>query len=126
MDQIRLRKTRLQDDLELLEGSFENRVTKIKSNLLGSINPVQFIKGKPFRAVGIAVVTGIAFGLLSRKKRSGGNASQDSTSSLSDDDAYRGPGFTTILLDEVKRIAARRAAGYISDFVDQKLSDRER
>lgn len=126
MDQIRLRKTRLQDDLELLEGSFENRVTKIKSNFLGSINPVQFVKEKPLRAVGLAVVTGIAFGFMSGKKRTGGNAGKSNASSVSDDGAYRGPGFTTILLDEVKRIAARRAAGYISDFVDQKLSDRER
>lgn len=118
MSDFRKRKTRLQDDLELLEGSFENRFKKAKKNVLGSFNPVESIKKRPFRALTLSVAAGIVIGLSGKKKR------KKRTSSETESENYSpgSPGFTSMLFDEVKRIAAQRAASYISEMMDQKLS----
>lgn len=115
MADIRLRKTRLQDDLDLLEKSFENRFKKAKKSVIGSIKPADYIKKRPLQSLGVAVIIGFAIGISRQKsKKSGG---QDST-------ANRGIGFTGILFNEMKRIAARRAASYMTDLIDQKLSSK--
>ena len=113
MSDIIQQKNRLKDDLELLEGSFENRITSLKNNIFGSIKPVSLIRKKPFHAIGLALFTGVALGLARKKKGSSSGNSDSSSSRLK---------FTGLLLDEVKRIAARRAADYISEFVEQKMS----
>jgi len=120
MADFRKRKIRLQDDLELLEGSFENRFKKARKSLLGSFKPVESIKNRPLQAVAISVAAGVVLGLSSKKKRKKradtGNYSENSTSGS--------VGFTSLLLDEVKRIAAQRAASYISEMMDKKLMDK--
>lgn len=120
MSEFRKRKTRLQDDLELLEGSFENRFNKAKKSILGSFNPAQTIRKRPFQAVALSVAAGIVIGLSGKKKRRGDTAKGASSS----ESPGGSVGFTSLLLDEVKRIAARRAASYISEVLDQKLSDK--
>jgi hypothetical protein len=113
MSEIKQKKNRLKDDLELLEGSFENRITKLQKNIFGSIKPVTLIRKKPFHAVGFALFAGMALGFAKKKQRASSGNGDSSSSSLK---------FTGLLLDEVKRIAARRAADYISEFVEQKMS----
>lgn len=120
---IRKRKTRLKDDLELLEGSFEQRLNKVKSNVFGSFQPATIIKKKPLKAVGIALIAGIALG-ISRGRKKSGSSDDETNGSSSAKSVSKSPGFTGILYDEVKRIAARKTAAYLSDFVDQKLSER--
>ncbi len=115
MADIKQRKNRLKDDLELLEGSFENRINKFQNKVLGPFKPVPFIKKKPFQAVGVAIIAGLAVGLARKRKRK--FSDQDQDYSVSDD-----LGFTSLLFDEVKRIAARRVASYISEFVEKKMS----
>jgi len=116
MADIRLRKTRLQDDLDLLEQSFENRFSKAKKSMLGSVQPVEFIKKRPLQMFGAALVVGLALSLTRRKK----SKSSDTESSM------RSPAFTGILYDEMKRIAARRAASYMSEWIDQKITSDKR
>lgn len=86
--------------------------TKVKENTFGSLNPVSGIKKNPFKAVGIALLAGVAFGLAGRK-------STKKTSQHSD--RY---GFGTLLFDEMKRLAVRRATEYISTFVDSEITPR--
>jgi|GEM_PF-969459 len=120
MADFRKRKIRLQDDLELLEGSFENRFKKARKSLLGSFKPVETIKKRPLQTVALSVAAGVVLGLSSKKrtkKRSGsGNNSEHSSS--------RSVSFTSLLYDEVKRIAAQRAASYISEMMDKKLMNK--
>lgn len=119
MADIRLRKTRLKDDLELLEGSFENRFRNVKSSILGSFNPLDTIRKKPLQSLGIAVAIGVVAGLSGKKKR---KKASGNTEEIIEFDK---PGFTGLLFDEAKRIAARRAAYYLSELVDQKLSSKK-
>lgn len=118
MADFRKRKTRLQDDLELLEGSFENRYNKAKKSLFGSFKPVETIKKRPLQAVALSVAAGVIFGLSSKRKRDKKISAEDHSERSSSGSA----GFASLLFDEVKRIAARRAASYISEIMDQKLT----
>ncbi len=115
MTDINQRKTRLKDDLELLEGSFENRITKLQKKVFGSYKPSVIIKKKPFQAVGLAIITGFAIGLARKKKHKSSGTDHENTESES-------LGFSSLLLDEVKRIAARRTATYISELIEKKMS----
>lgn len=115
MIDIRRRKTRLKDDLELLEGSFENRYRKAKKSLLGSFKPVETIKKRPFQSIGVAVILGLAAGLSSKKKAASNGQENSGT-------VPSRPGFTGLLFDEVKRLAARRAASYISEVIDERMT----
>lgn len=114
------RKTRLQDDLELLEGSFENRFNKAKKNVFGSFKPIETIKKRPLQAVAFSVAAGLVIGLSKKKKRKKRTPSE----TKSENSSSRSPGFTSLLFDEVKRIAAQRAASYISEMMDKQLSDK--
>ena len=120
MSDFRKRKTRLQDDLELLEGSFENRFKKAKNNVLGSFKPLETIKKRPFQALALSVAAGLVIGLSGKKKRK----KRTSSETVSENYSSGSPGFTSMLFDEVKRIAAQRAASYISEMMDQKLSNK--
>jgi ElaB/YqjD/DUF883 family membrane-anchored ribosome-binding protein len=113
MSDIRLRKKKLQDDLDLLEGSFENRITRIRKNIMGAFEPVEYIKRNPFKSVGVAVIAGIALGLSGRKKGGDDEGGRSATNKLI---------FSTLLLDELKRLAAQRAASYVSDLIDQRMN----
>jgi hypothetical protein len=120
MADFRKRKIRLQDDLELLEGSLENRYNKAKKSLLGSFSPVETIKKRPLQAVALSVAAGVILGLSGKKKRN----KQKDTGEYSNGNSGSSTGFTSLLFDEVKRIAARRAASYISEMMDQKISNK--
>ena len=116
MADIRLRKKKLKDDLDLLENSFENRISHLKKNISGVFQPVDYIKKHPFKSVGIAVTLGIALGISGSKKRENTEGGvSDSTKLI----------FSTLLMGEIKRLAARRVASYISELIDQNLSSKK-
>jgi hypothetical protein len=120
MNDVRIRKKKLKDDLELLEGNFEKRIHSTRKRIFGPLQPVSFIKNQPFFSVGIAIAAGFMLGLA---KKGGSQTEKQPPEKSSGKDT---PDFTGILFDEMKRIAARRAASYISDFVDQKLSENKK
>ncbi len=120
MKDVRIRKKKLKDDLELLEGNFEERIQSTKRRILGPLKPVSYIKSKPFLALGAALAAGIILGFSSKKKNNSKEIIEDRKSS------DKSPAFTGILIDELKKIAAKRAANYLSELVDQKLSEKNK
>lgn len=112
MSEIRKRKKKLEDDLELLEGDFENRILSVQSKLMGTLEPLEIIKKNPFKAVGTSVVIGLAIGLIGEKKRGEG---EEHTADIHKEKLVH------LLLNEFKRVAARKAASYLSDFIDKKI-----
>lgn len=114
MADIRRRKKKLEDDLELLEDDFENRITRAQKRVLGPLQPIEYIKKNPFKAVGTSVIVGVALGIMGNNKSSdldGTDSSNVHKERLFD-----------LLFSEVKRVAARKAASYLSDLIDQKIS----
>lgn len=116
MVEIKFRKKKLKDDIDKLESGFKNRAEKVRSFIPGNINPSKSIRKHPFRALGIAIASGLVIGLTSRKKRS--RSENIGSKSSSDNDS----GFTSLLMYELKRLAASRAVSYISDMIDQRAS----
>ena len=114
MAEIKFRKKKLKDDIDLLESGFKNRANKVKSIIPVSLNPNDTIRKHPFKAVGIAIAGGLLIGLKSRKKRSKSENERPENSSSNDS------GFTSLLIYELKRLAANRAVSYISDIIDQR------
>ncbi len=117
MADIKFRKKKLKDDIDLLESGFKNRAEKVQSYIPITINPTESIRKHPFRAVGIAIVSGLAFGLISKKKRSRSEKEE------SNDNSNNDSGFTSLLMYELKRLAASRAVSYISDAIDQRSNN---
>ena len=114
MADIRKRKKKLEDDLDLLEEDFEDRISSAQKRVLGPLQPINLIKENPFKAVGTSVLVGIALGMVGREKSSEENAT-------SIDDSHKEKLFD-LLFNEVKRVAARKAATYLSDFIDERIS----
>lgn len=115
MADIRKRKKKLEDDLELLEDDFENRISKAQKKVLGPLKPIEYIKKNPFKAVGTSVILGVTLGLMGSDKSSDGEISSDVHKERMFD----------LLFSEVKRVVARKAGSYLSDFIDEKISREE-
>lgn len=116
MAEIKFRKKKLKDDIDKLESGFKNRAEKVRSMIPGNINPVGSIRKHPFRALGIAIASGLVIGLSSKKKRF--RSEKEGSISSSNNDS----GFTSLLMYEIKRLAAHRAVSYISDLIDQRTA----
>lgn len=115
MADIRKRKKKLEDDLELLEDDFENRISKAQKKVLGPLKPIDYIKKNPFKAVGTSVIVGVALGLMGNDKSSDGEVSADIHKEKMFD----------LIFSEVKRVVARKAASYLSDLIDEKFAGEE-
>lgn len=112
MADIRKRKKKLEDELELLEGNIEDRFTGVQKKVLGSLEPIEIIKRNPLKSVGTSVLIGFAIGMLGAGK----TTDQKSERQLQKEKILN------LFLNEVKRVAARKAASHISDLIDQKLT----
>tara|TARA_R100001143_G_C3361367_1_gene137169 strand:- start:115671 stop:116033 length:363 start_codon:yes stop_codon:yes gene_type:complete len=115
MADIKFRKKKLKDDIDMLESGFINRAEKVQSYIPITINPSDSIRKHPFRSVGIAIASGLALGLLSKKKRS--RKDKYGTNYVTNDQS----GFTSLLMYELKRLAANKAVSYVSDLIDQRV-----
>ncbi len=117
MQEIRLRKAKLKDDLDLLESGFENRISRINALMPGNLNPVKTIQKHPFKSVGIAVLFGTVAGMMTGSKSKNRGTEKDSTSTAD--------GFASLVFGELKRVAAYRAASYISDMLENKMASKK-
>lgn len=119
MGDVRIRKQKLKDDLELLESGFENRISKISNFLPDTINPASTIKKHPLKSVGIVMMAGMALGLLSKKSH------KTRTGERYHSGSNENNGFTSLIFSELKRVVAMRAASYISEMVEKKMKGDE-
>lgn len=125
---IHLKKQQLRDDLELLEGNFEDRIKNVRYKFLKSVNLAVPIKENPVKAVGIAIAAGLIYGISRPKKRKKRSIQDDPDRVVYDDPGSTDIptlGFRTLMMDEIKRIAARRAAHYISELMDKNIKSNQ-
>lgn len=107
MKEIKARKEQLDREIDEIEQRLESRMNKVQRTVLGTLKPLSTIRDNPFKAVGTAVLVGFILGLPRRKKSAPGIAKSR---------------FHSLLFDELKRIAARKAVEYTSDFMDEKIA----
>jgi len=119
LEKIKRRKEELQAEIDRIEDNYISKASEIERKVKGVLRPVYNIRKKPFTTVGVSIVVGFAIGYL-RKKKSG--KPQKSTSS--DQNGQSDFGFTTLLMAELKRMAAQRAMMYVSEVIDQRVMPR--
>ena len=118
MEKITAHKEELKQDIRKIEGDFKGRISNVKGTITEILHPTEQIKKYPFKAVGAALGVGLIVGLLRRSKRK--RRKTDSQ------DLYHpappSSGFTSLLLNELKHLAARKAIHYMSDLIDEQVS----
>jgi ElaB/YqjD/DUF883 family membrane-anchored ribosome-binding protein len=109
------RKDQIEAELNQIQNDLENSVTRMKDSFLENIIPTDRIRKKPFKSVGLAALAGFILGLKRVRKKKSGNA---------DNNFEYEPGVTHLMFNEIKRIAAQKAAGIVVDVIDKKFSER--
>lgn len=112
MTDFRKRRKKLEDDLETLEGNFEDRLSGVQKRVMGALEPLEYIKRNPFKAVGASIFIGFTIGKIGKDKSSGEGESVHQQQEK----------MFNLFFNEIKRVAARKAATYFSEFIDEKIS----
>lgn len=115
LHEINIRKEELQDEIDQIENKYTQKVTKYKRRIHNTLKPVKTIRDKPIKALGVSIALGFIIGITGRNKSKSDPVPVVNNSVGSD------PGFTSMLMNELKRMAARRAMIYITDLVDHKV-----
>jgi ElaB/YqjD/DUF883 family membrane-anchored ribosome-binding protein len=120
---IRQRKKELQEEIDRIETTYSQKVSKLEGGIQNTLKPLRNIRRRPFTYVGLSIAVGFLAGYAGRKKRVrppavNQNETEQSTSPVKN---KKSNGFTSMLLREIKRMAARRAMVYITDVVDKKI-----
>lgn len=117
MAELKERKEKLEEEIRSLENGFETRITNVKSGILKTAHPTEFIKSNPLKSMAVAAAAGFTIGLLRRGKRS---------RSYSQKKSNPRNGIPSILKNELKHLAVQKAMYYISDLIDQQISGRKK
>ncbi len=108
------RKNQIEAELNQIQNDLDNSVTRMKDSLLENIIPTDRIRKKPFKSVGLAALAGFILGLKKIRKKKSVNP---------DRNIEYEPGVTHLMFDEIKRMAAQKAAGVVMDIIDRKFSE---
>lgn len=117
VEEIQLRKKKLEDEINSIEEKYSRQATKISNGIQSTLKPIQTIRDNPIKSLGVSIAVGVVLGMAGQRKK-------QPSSSSSDTDGSAGPGdsgFTSLLVGELKRMAAKRAMIYISDIIDRKI-----
>lgn len=113
LKELEQRKKRIEAELNQIHHNLDHFANKVKDSIISKMDPSDRIRKHPFKSFGIALVAGFILGLpkiRNKSENSHGNRRPGS------------PGLTSLMLDEFKRIAARRAVHYIMDNLDKRSS----
>jgi ElaB/YqjD/DUF883 family membrane-anchored ribosome-binding protein len=114
LSDLQARKKNLELELEKIKESVSTSASDVKDGIISSVLPVERIRKKPFKSIGIAIAAGFILGLPRlRGKRIKG-------------ESVKSYGFSSMLIDELKRMAARKAMIYITDLIDDEVMPRIR
>ncbi len=119
MKELQERKDQLDREIKLLEEGFSRKTTGVKEKLQIFTDPVGIVKKYPFKSVAYAAGSGLVIGLLKphrRRKRGRNNLSESEISK-------RSQGITSVLLNELRNLAVKKAVLYLSDLIDQQLAE---
>lgn len=117
MHDVRERKQKLEQELELLEGDFHRRLSSLKGGMDELKEPTRFIENSPLKSVAIAAGIGFAVGLLKKKKKR-----SNSAHSTSESESRHSPGITSFIVEELQHLAAQKAMMYLSEVIDRQIS----
>jgi len=121
IEDIQIRKERLKNENEAIETKYAAKIGGLKKMVNSSLKPAQNIRRNPIKSIGYAVLIGFAVGLVRKKSSSKKSKKREIEAESSDNQKLR---FTSLLMDELKRLAARKAMVFVSDMVDKEIMPR--
>lgn len=116
MAELRERKTKLERDILGLEHRFQKRSNRIQKTVKGAVQPLSYIRKNPVKAVCISVLAGFALGTLGRRGSSKPSRSPKKNRHSSNST------FSSMLLNELKHVAAQKAMKFTSDYIEHKIA----
>ncbi|PWN06672.1 DUF883 C-terminal domain-containing protein [Rhodohalobacter mucosus] len=119
MQDVRERKQKLEQEIELLEVDFQRRLSSLKGGMDELKEPTRYIKESPVKSVAIAAGIGFAVGLLKKKRKRSYPGTEQGTS---EKESRRSPGITSFIVEELQHLAAQKAMMYLSEIIDRQLS----
>lgn len=120
MEQIQERKRELENEIHRVEEKYSSKASSIEKTVQSTLRPVKKIRDKPFVAVGLSAALGFLIGVSGRKKRSR-KKDRDLPEAPAVYSGKQDSGFTSLVAGELKRLAARKAIAYFSEWVDHSL-----
>ncbi|MEX2602124.1 MAG: hypothetical protein WD355_10775 [Balneolaceae bacterium] len=120
MQKLEQRKRLLEAELNQIESGLNDSIHETKESVIEALIPRKAIRKSPIKAVAISVLAGFVIGLPKRRKRSTGKRIESKGKT-----SVRSPGVATLILDELKRIAARRAVQFMVDTFDEKIGSQK-
>lgn len=124
IEEIQVRKERLKNELEAIETKYAAKIGGVKRMVNGSLKPAQNIRRNPLKSVGYAVLVGFAVGLVRTKRSSKKKKKKRKQKLQQDHNSESTVGFTSLLMSELKRLAARKAMVFVSEMVDKEVIPR--
>jgi len=118
LKELEQRKKRIEAELNQIHQNLDNSFNKAKTSLVSLADPSGHIRRKPLHSLAIAVIAGFAIGYLKSQKKN----NKTPSSEVQSPQWAPKPGIANLLFDEVRRMAARKAAVYLMDFLDTTIS----
>lgn len=118
IDEIKLRKKKLQQEIDHIEEKYSQKATKIEGRIRSTLQPIQTIQKNPFKSIGAAIAVGFIIGYSGRKKSKTSQSQPTQSTHTFDTEPS---GFTPLLMNELKRMAVHRAMIYLTGLVDHKI-----
>lgn len=118
MRDVRERKQKLEQEIELLEGGFHRRLSGLKGGMDELKEPTRYIKESPVKSVAMAAGIGFAIGLLKKKRKHSSGSGKGTT----EPESRRSPGITSFIVEELQHLAAQKAMMYLSELIDRQIS----
>jgi len=112
-DNLEQKKKELKAELYNIQDELDTSVTKIRNDVSKKLDPKSVIQDYPLPVVGGAVIVGFLLG-HSKKQRTDSPAPKADT---------RG-GVSATLINELKRLATKKAINFATDFVEKKLDEK--
>lgn len=107
IDELEKKKQALEQELKQIQGELDQSLDKMRDDVSETLDPKSIIRKHPLPIVGGAVLLGFLAGHRSDYSRRG-------TSS----------GFREALINELKKIATKKAIAFASDYVEEILEEK--
>ncbi|MDZ7773636.1 MAG: hypothetical protein U5K31_12990 [Balneolaceae bacterium] len=112
LDKLEQKKKELEAEIEQIQHELDQNVDGVRSEVSRSFSPDRLIGKYPLPALGASVLLGFLLGHEGRRSREGGRSGSS------------GRGISDALLDELRRLATKKAIRFAGDYLEELLEDK--
>lgn len=119
MTELEERKRKLAEELDQIQEDLDESVDDVKRDITSKTNPAYWVQNYPFETVGGALLGGFLIGYRPNSRGSVSSSTSQTSSSSSS-----GGGLKETLINELKRIAMKKAMEKFSEILDAQMKKR--